>query len=115
MNDIQILGSTISGERFLVEYPFDNVSANNSVFSEGISETDRNIIREFLEKIQITNGFSFYNCESITSLTFPESLKEIGPGAFENCENLKSVDMPYIEKIGNDAFYECSKLEEIKF
>ena len=87
---------------------------------------------------------SFNNCSSLTSITIPSDVTSIGSGAFENCENLTSVKLlgdtlvkknyntklsfctifgkqvnlyelgDSITIIGNYAFYNCSKLKQIK-
>ena len=41
-------------------------------------------------------------------------VNEIGDGAFEGCDNLKSVTIPgSVETIGEDAFKDCTGLEEV--
>jgi len=68
----------------------------------------------------INNAFSEYT--SLSSITLPNTLKEIGLRAFYNCSSLTSVSFPAsIESIGNYAFYECnistnnlSSLNELK-
>lgn len=44
----------------------------------------------------------------------PEWATEIKVGAFEYCEELKSVVIPqWVKKIGKDAFYGCKNLESV--
>ncbi|MGI6194088.1 MAG: leucine-rich repeat protein [Clostridiales bacterium] len=43
--------------------------------------------------ISIGNG-AFSNCDSLESISLPESLINIGESAFSNCSNLKSIIMP---------------------
>ncbi len=40
--------------------------------------------------------FSMAHCESLNTLTFGESLKEIGLGALENCSALQSLTVPFV-------------------
>ena len=51
------------------------------------------------------------------TLVFPDSLKKIGSYAFQSCKyRLKSVKMGSgINEIGECAFQDCSKLEEVDF
>ena len=83
--------------------------------------------------------YAFYNCSSITSVTFeadskltkiqehafaycsgikelilPDSIKEIGQYAFYNCTALEVVLLPKsLTYIGYDAFYYCYKLYDV--
>lgn len=57
---------------------------------------------------------AFYECESLTSIIFPNSLKSIGEWAFYYCINLANPTLPNgltTLKIG--AFAECNAFEEI--
>ena len=48
------------------------------------------------------------------SFVVPESVTEIGEGAFYGCTNLKNITLPEgVTKIGIDAFYGCSSLTNI--
>lgn len=49
------------------------------------------------------------------SYKIPESVKEIAPGAFFNCQHLKEVVLNEdLEVISDSAFYLCESLEDIK-
>ena len=50
-----------------------------------------------------------YLCE----VTVPDTVKEIGFGAFEGCLNLRSINLPQsLTKLGFRAFARCEQLEE---
>lgn len=58
-----------------------------------------------------TGGFS-----EMKTLTLPDTLKEIGPYAFNYCKNLTSVTLPdSIELVDFRAFESCTALAEINF
>ncbi len=64
------------------------------------------------------NDYAFYNCGSLTSVSFEEysQIMSIGSYAFRNCKNLTSVEFPdgcSLSSIGKSAFYGCSSLESI--
>lgn len=57
---------------------------------------------------------AFYECESLQSITFPQSLKRIGDEAFSQCENLEHVGINEgLEEIGYNAFNGCVNLSLI--
>ena len=68
------------------------------------------IIPEGVENIE---GSAFYN-SSLSAVNLPQSLKTIGIGAFEGCENLQKIDIPEeVKAIKDSTFAGCSNLKEI--
>ena len=60
--------------------------------------------------------YAFQDCESLTSVTIPDSVTSIGAGAFRDCSKLTSIMIPDSFKwisIGNGAFENCTSLESI--
>ena len=50
---------------------------------------------------------AFAGDTALTSVTLPESVKQIGYSAFSSCTNLASIDLTNVETLGNYAFQNC--------
>ncbi len=74
---------------------------------------------ELVEDLVIPDGvtaitsLAFYKASSLKSVTVPISLKTIGDSAVRDCINLVSINMSSVEKIGNYAFYGCTRLKTV--
>ena len=75
---------------------------------------------EDVSKVEIKNGTTtiadnaFENCDALTDITMPESVKVIGDYAFNGCSVLKSTQIHNkVEYIGDYAYRYCSALDEI--
>lgn len=57
---------------------------------------------------------AFIDCESLISITMPNSITAIETSAFENCKNLKTVNFSNnLASIGNYSFRNCNSLSNI--
>lgn len=66
--------------------------------------------------LDVIPAYCFANCSSLTSVTIPNSVTEIGSCAFENCNNLTSVTIPNsVTYIYDFAFEGCQMLRSISF
>ena len=58
--------------------------------------------------------YAFYDCENLTKVSLPKSLKSIGVQAFENCVSLETVKLPSgVTQIGRDTFKNCTALRTV--
>lgn len=61
------------------------------------------------------SSFAFLNCDSLSTITLPNSIKEIGRGAFYDCDTLQSITLSTsIKAIAEQTFHHCNSLKSIK-
>ena len=59
---------------------------------------------------------AFRKCETLTSVTIPNSVTSIGDRAFYDCSSLSSITIPNsVTSIGRDAFTGCTSIKSIKW
>jgi len=101
-------GGNISIPAELGGYPVTGIYGD--VFRDNLSITGVTIPQGVRE----IGGWAFSGCKSLASVTFPDSLTKIGAAAFALCESLASVSFPSgLTQIGALAFYGCISLTSI--
>ena len=66
------------------------------------------------ENTRVIADEAFAWCESLTSVTIPNSVTSIGDEAFEGCKSLTSVTIPNsVTSIGGEAFDDCTSLTSV--
>ena len=63
------------------------------------------------DSVTSIRGFTFYGCDSLTSIVLPDSVTTIGESAFADCAGLTSITIPdSVTGIGSMAFAGCVSL-----
>ena len=58
----------------------------------------------------------FLWCESLESITIPESVTSLGDDCFYYCTSLKSIEIPAsVTTIGEEAFGNCTNLTDVYY
>lgn len=61
---------------------------------------------------QVVDKWAFANCEALKDAKFGSLLEEIGQGAFNSCESLRSITIP-LRQITKKTFHKCYKLDHV--
>lgn len=114
MNLLLLLMHARAGEiacQEIVHYPSNN---ENCVNSGEFSECKELISITFDDSIKEIGSLAFYFCTNLQNITFPTSLKTIKTRAFQGCSSLKIVTLPEgFEMIESYAFHDTTSLEHI--
>ena len=101
-----------SGANNLTQVTFETGSALTAVSAHGF-EGAKNLATVNFGDAAVTriDNYAFRYCESLTTISFNEGLKEIGRFAFYGCKSLTRLDIPEsLERIGRYAFYGAENL-----
>ena len=67
------------------------------------------------DSLERIDAQAFYSCSKMVIDKWPATIKQVGMLAFFNCAQLTSIEMPDIEKVGQQAFSRCTKLKNVVF
>ena len=90
-----------------------NVDAFDATIVSNTYENGKGVI-EFDGDVTSIGQYAFNGCNSLTSITIPNSVTSIEYGAFYHCASLKSIALPdNLTTISTCTFDGCSSLESI--
>ena len=94
--------------------PYNTSAFNVAITSNEWNETTGEYVITFDGELTTIGDYAFYGCNSLTSVTIPDSVTTIGDGAFDGCESLTSVTIgDSVTMIGGYAFSNCYSLTSV--
>lgn len=67
------------------------------------------------DSVKVIGSHSFAFCSALVSVRLPKTISVIDVGTFSSCTSLTSIEIPEgVEKIGVSAFQNCSSLVDVK-
>lgn len=105
-----------------ITYTYDSSTGKVVISGEGGTDSYRSwqespFYRSDVKSVVIEEGikrignYVFYDCDSLTSIAFPDVFVSIGEYAFYGCDTLTNVTIPDgVRGIGDYAFYSCDSL-----
>lgn len=99
-----------------VKYVDDSIKEFTGLTSIN-SDTDSNKANaknvEIYSGVKYIDSFAFKGCKSLTSVTIPDTVINIGWAAFSDCTSLPTVTIPGDVKFDQFSFNGCSKLDSV--
>ncbi len=89
------------------------VTSIGKVFSQKTDIVSFDELKHFTG-ITYIDYYAFHGCESLRSITIPNTVTYISNGAFQKCSSLESITIPEnVTYLGSDAFYKCYGLKDV--
>ncbi len=80
---------------------------------DSASDIEGVLIEEGVTEISM---YAFYECEELTKVSLPDSLRSIHDSAFRDCISLESITIPAgVTELGSMVFYGCEELTSVTF
>ena len=102
---------TISGTGEMNNYDDDASYTDEYKWNMSSDKVKKVVVEEGITRI---GDYSFYKFLSLEEVILPESVKEIGYGAFSRCENLVEANVAEDVHCCSGAFYRCDKFRPTK-
>ena len=93
---------------------YTDPDGNNYLFGYVGEDTELVLPNKYNRQNYSIYKHAFCDCDSLKSITIPDSVESIGDYAFRNCDSLTSITIPdNVESIGECTFRGCTSLTSI--
>lgn len=109
----------LSGAPSVPDYLFRNCKVEHVILPQrmdaiGIGSFELSHLRDIrIPEDAILSGWTFNQCDSLTTVEFPEYLTHIGQNCFRDCGNLRSIRIHDLQMLCYHAFENVPALEEV--
>lgn len=90
-----------------------DMSGMTSEIPSNAFEGNETIKEVTLPEVESIQPNTFKDCKALENITIPETVSNIGEGAFSGCSSLESVTLSGIDVIGSGAFNGCDNMTTI--
>ncbi len=111
----EVLAGTVTPAPYEFEYQYSDYYQGIEILKYTGKDADISIPAEIEgQSVTAIGAMAFIKCNSLRTVTVPDSVKIIGAGAFELCASLEKVTLPQnLREIPKDLFFQCPKLNEV--
>lgn len=98
------------------EGPFSIMDGYLYFYESDYTGSEELIVPETVSGIKVTNigECCFDNCDSLSSVKLPQTVRYVESWAFYDCDSLRGIEIPEgVLYIGEEAFADCDKLEAL--
>lgn len=114
--DINLSVSDKAFEEILYDGEVENGTLGANRLASVLDKSITEVTKSDLQGVTSIGVYAFYSCKSLTKVTIPTSVTNIGNWAFNYCNELTNFvfeDNSQVQTIGSLAFASCKKLQSI--
>lgn len=115
---VEVIGSSAfrgCGKLSVVELRTRGLSGLREIAPNAFSNCERLSYIQLPETLKKIGHHSFINCTELTEIAIPGGVRCLDEGAFKNCSHLRRVELASgVQELGESAFEGCEQLETVQ-
>lgn len=115
---VEVIGSSAfrgCGKLSVVELRTRGLSGLHEIAPNAFSNCERLSYIQLPETLKKIGHHSFINCTELTKIAIPGGVRCLDEGAFKNCSHLRRVELASgVQELGESAFEGCERLETVQ-